>query len=118
MGTQHTCRKELEEHTGYFAVPGAHLYTVLHRVEEPVARVLLCGPFASERHSSYDPWVRWARYLAQRGVEVLRYDYRGVGESEGIFEEMSFQHWSEDLQLLASWLKSRSPEFAPCTPWS
>jgi pimeloyl-ACP methyl ester carboxylesterase len=74
-----------------------------------VARVLLSGPFASERHYSYAPWVLWARYLAQRGVEVLRYDYRGVGESEGNFEEMSFQHWSEDLQLLASWLKGRSP---------
>src|SRR5580700_4050006 len=105
MGTQH----ELEEHTGYFAVSGAHLYTVLHRVEEPMARVLLSGSFASERHYSYDPWVRWARCLAQRGVEVLRYDYRGVGESEGTFEETSFQQWSEDLQLLASWLKGRSP---------
>jgi hypothetical protein len=98
------------ERGGYFEVPGAHLYTVLHRVTKPTARVLLVGPFAAERHSSYIPWVLWARYLAERGVEVLRYDYRGIGESSGAFEEMSFDDWSEDVHLLANWLKDRSPE--------
>jgi len=96
------------EDAGYFKVPGAHLYTVLHWVPDPIARVLLIGPFASERHFSYYPWVRWARYLAARRIEVLRYDYRGVGESTGIFEEMTFANWSEDVELLATWFASRS----------
>ena len=100
----------LAEQAGYFEVPGAHLYTVLHRVEQPIARVLLVGPFASERHSSYIPWVLWARYLAGRGIEVLRYDYRGIGESEGAFEEMSFDDWGQDVHLLAGWLKNQSPD--------
>jgi pimeloyl-ACP methyl ester carboxylesterase len=98
----------LLERAGYFTVSGAVLYTVLHEVPDPVARVLLVGPFASERHFSYHPWVRWARYLAARGIEVLRYDYRGVGESTGKFEEMGFDDWSEDVELLAAWLSSRS----------
>jgi hypothetical protein len=98
------------EQAGYFEVPGAHLYTVLHRVEEPIARVLLVGPFASERHSSYIPWVLWARYLAEKRIEVLRYDYRGIGESEGVFGEMSFDHWREDAHLLARWLKNQLPD--------
>jgi hypothetical protein len=51
----------LLECAGYFTVSGAVLYTVLHEVPDPVARVLLVGPFASERHFSYHPWVRWAR---------------------------------------------------------
>jgi hypothetical protein len=98
----------LLECAGYFTVSGAALYTVLHEVPDPVARVLLVGPFASERHFSYHPWVRWGRYLAMRGIEVLRYDYRGVGESTGNFEEMGFDHWSEDVELLADWFSSRS----------
>jgi Serine aminopeptidase, S33 len=99
----------LLERAGYFTVSGAALYTVLHEVPDPVARVFMVGPFASERHFSYHPWVRWARYLAARGIEVLRYDYRGVGESTGGFEEMGFGDWSEDVDLLANWLSSRAP---------
>ena len=98
------------EQAGYFEVSGAHLYTVLHGVADPVARVLLVGPFASERHRSYIPWVRWARYLAARRIECLRFDYRGVGESTGVFEDMSFENWIEDVELLAGWLKSRLPD--------
>lgn len=110
MKTQHRSDGGLLEHAGYFNVSGAYLYTVLHEVPDPVALVLLVGPFASERHNSYLPWARWARYLATKGMEVLRYDYRGVGESTGSFEEMTFEHWSEDVVLLAEWLKARSPD--------
>jgi pimeloyl-ACP methyl ester carboxylesterase len=110
MQIQVPTRTEAREQAGYFTVPGAHLYSVLHQVTNPVARVLLAGPFASERQFSYNPWVRWARYLAARQVEVLRYDYRGVGESTGVFTETTFEHWHEDIDLLADWIAGRSPD--------
>jgi Serine aminopeptidase, S33 len=97
----------LAERAGYFPVPGAHLYTVLHEVKAPLARALLIGSFASERHTSYLPWLQWGRYLAARRIEVLRFDYRGVGESTGAFREMSFRSWAEDVERLSMWLRER-----------
>lgn len=109
MQNQLQPNRRSQERAGYFPVSGAHLYTVLHEVRNPVARVLLVGPFASERHNSYLPWVRWARYLAAENVEVLRYDYRGIGESTGVFEQMTFEDWSQDVRLLSAWMLDRLP---------
>src|ERR1700722_17632729 len=97
------------EQAGYLESSGTHIYSVLHGVADPIARVLLVGPFASERFASYVAWVRWARYLASRRIEALRFDYRGVGESPGVFEEMGFESWNRDVDFLAGWLKSQSP---------
>ena len=41
---------------------------------------------------------------------MLRFDYRGVGESTGVFQELSFSDWMEDVAALTTWLRQRGPE--------
>jgi hypothetical protein len=110
MESQGDSRSNPLEQAGYLDSRGSHIYSVLHGVRDPIARVLLVGPFASQRYASYIPWVRWARFLAARRIEALRFDYRGVGESPGAFEDMSFGIWNDDVEVLAGWLKSRLPD--------
>jgi len=101
---------ESDEQQSYLSVPGAYLYAVMHQAIHPRARVILFGPFASERQFAYNIWVRWARYLAARGVEVLRYDHRGTGESTGSFEAMTFEQWQSDAHLVVQAMERRVPK--------
>ncbi|MFP2906794.1 serine aminopeptidase domain-containing protein, partial [Pyxidicoccus sp. 3LFB2] len=62
-----------------------------------------------ERAHSHVVWTRWARHLATRGMDALRLDCRGNGESTGRFEEMTFQRWEEDLREGLAYLRRERP---------
>ncbi len=94
----------------FFGPPGEQLFAVFHRACGPVCRgaVLLCGPPAPDAVRFHRPLRRIAEGLAARGLSVLRFDLRGCGDSAGLFEACSLEHWREDTRRAAGALLARS----------
>ena len=53
-----------------------------------------------------------ARAMNDAGIAVLRFDFTGLGQSEGAFEDTSFSSNVADLLAAAAWLEKehRAPE--------
>ncbi len=104
--------EQLEE-PGYLSFGGEQLYYVLHKTGDPCrARAVLAGHFATERSHRHISWTHWARFLARHNIEAIRFDYRGVGESTGRFEDMSFASWYADLLAVVRFAASE-PDGVP-----
>lgn len=57
-----------------------------------------CSPFGNERTNSQRIGFTWAHALAASGSWVLRFDYRGTGDSRGVFADFSLDEYLEDIE--------------------
>lgn len=55
----------------------------------------------------HKPYLVIADHLTKNGIGVLRYDERGVGESQGNFETSTINEFSSDVNSAISYLKTR-----------
>jgi len=71
------------------------LFGILHTANMDEASVVgnvavvYCHPLFEEKLHSHRVMVNFARFAANHGIHVLRFDYFGDGESEGLFEQAS-----------------------------
>ncbi|MBI5442444.1 MAG: alpha/beta fold hydrolase [Deltaproteobacteria bacterium] len=88
-----------------------HLYAMVHlpevRRRGPLGFVF-CPPFADEAFRTHRELVVFARRLAAEGCPVLRFDYRGCGESTGEFETFSLADWTADVRRAIDLLSERA----------
>lgn len=100
-----------------FECQGAHLIGILHQPEQLAANlgvvVVVGGP--QYRVGSHRQFTLMARELAAAGYPVLRFDYRGMGDSAG--EYRGFEHVDDDICAAIDALLDALPELDGVVLW-
>lgn len=91
-----------------FENEGKKIFGVIHHphVENPPIVVIMHG-FASSKVGTNRSWVYMAEALTKAGIAVLRFDFRGAGDSEGSLTEMDLDGYLSDALVAADVVKSR-----------
>jgi len=108
-------RKALER-VVTFPCEGDTLVGILHDTATPATRgvvIVVGGP--QYRVGSHRQFVLLARDLARQGIPVLRFDYRGMGDSDGEFR--GFEHVSADIGAAVSALRTECPALRDVVLW-
>ncbi|MBV1882888.1 MAG: alpha/beta hydrolase [Pseudomonadales bacterium] len=92
----------------FFGSSAQPLYGVHHPHKAQQMRqesVLLCPPFGQEYMRSHRAYRQLAMLLAMQGYSVMRFDYRGTGDSSGEIENATVEGWLEDIDVAVEELK-------------
>jgi pimeloyl-ACP methyl ester carboxylesterase len=84
----------------YFGPPARRLFGVFD--EPPPGRpgelgAVLCYPHGSDYDSAFRSYRLLASRLAKAGVQVLRFDYLGTGDSAGDADDVSVPEWTDNI---------------------
>lgn len=105
-----------QEHAITFSCHAEPLYGIASVPEQPGQRgvlIIVGGP--QYRVGSHRQFTLLARLMAQRGIPVMRFDRRGMGDSEG--EPRSFEHIDDDIGAAMKEFFAQIPEMKEVVIW-
>lgn len=84
----------------YFGPSETYLFGVYHPRQNGNRNegIVLCNPFGQEYMRAHRSLRRLAINLSAQGYSVLRFDYRGTGDSAGTMDSVSAFDWQEDIR--------------------
>lgn len=106
-----------EEKALCFQCNGSRLYGILSLPEEttPSKGVLIIVGGPQYRIGSQRQFTLLARYLASKGVAAMRFDVRGMGDSEGA--QVTFEEINEDLSCAIDQFMTETPGLQEIVLW-
>ncbi|MEM6690703.1 MAG: alpha/beta fold hydrolase [Planctomycetota bacterium] len=85
------------------------VYRPPRSVDDTIKSVLICPPIGHEYLRTHWALRLLAKQLARKGNHVLRFDYRGLGDSSGDPSDVvSIDQWLEDIDFAVEHLKEVS----------
>lgn len=98
---------EEERESIVFTNEGQKIFGVVHRplVSAPYPMVLVCHGLGGHKTGKYRLYVHLAEMLTQMGIGCLRIDFRGSGDSEGNFSDMTIDSEVSDAMVALDYLK-------------
>jgi alpha/beta superfamily hydrolase len=93
---------------------GEKIFGILHRPihSRQVPAVVICPGFAGNKCGKFRMFVTLGKELAKRGIAVLRFDYRGAGDSEGEFRDITLEGKTNDTLKCLDFL-ANDPQVNP-----
>lgn len=81
--------------------------------KNPAVAILISGSGPQNRNSeikqfNHSPFLVLAHYLSNQGIAVLRYDDRGIAESEGDFKSATSYDFASDVNAAVAYLQTRT----------
>lgn len=95
----------------FFGETSNQLYGVLHPVQSNIksnTSVLLCNAFGQEYMRSHRAYRQLAMLLTKQGYDVLRFDYRGTGDSALNLDQVNADDWLNDINVAITELREIS----------
>jgi uncharacterized protein len=88
---------------------GQKIFGIFHRpcTKGPYPTVLMCHGLAGHKTGKFRVYVHLAEMLSKIGIASLRIDFRGSGDSEGSFSEMTLESEVSDAVVALNYLRSR-----------
>lgn len=105
--------REMEFYLGNQYIYVSHYESTLRasriprHVERERAFAVVVPPLFEELARTRRDLVRLARELAHRGIDVVRFDYRGTGLSAGVFEEFTMEGAREQLEEVMDYCRDQ-----------
>lgn len=98
-----------------FGCAGDQLVGIVHAAPAAQTGVVIVVGGPQYRVGSHRQFVLMARDLARAGFAVLRFDYRGMGDSEGPMQ--GFEHARDDIRAAIDALQAAQPSVRQLVLW-